>query len=173
MKVHKPPLKGDCLANTGQIVVTNILQIALAVMFSFFANLFGYFPETIASFLAYRQRRNKMRGKKMRKDGDSTITRLMKAIRTSRPAEALFSSLTEFQETQAYLLIAFQIATLVSYATSWKPVDFFNVRSSSFYVTVQSLPVLLIQSTLQRAGMRWWYMYCLTVAVHVLAITVD
>jgi hypothetical protein len=90
-------------------------------------------------------------------------------LESSRLVPAVTSSLVEFQEVQTYFIIATQIATLTNY--NRETTDTAGVNDTSYaavlldaglatFLSLLSLPcVLLVQCTLQRAHMHWWYIF--------------
>jgi hypothetical protein len=98
---------------------------------------------------------------------------------SSRLRAAVTSSIVEFQEIQIYFLLAVQVATLVSFDpnitrtvgvnnTSYADVILNSGLASLLNIAALS-GVLLVQSSLQRAGMRWTYNFILTTLACVLA----
>ncbi|KAK0655026.1 hypothetical protein B0T16DRAFT_396055 [Cercophora newfieldiana] len=89
----------------------------------------------------------------------------------SRLRAAVTSSLVEFQEVQIYFIAAVQIATLVSFEP--EITDTVGENNSSYAAVILNsglaallnvtaiTGVLLVQCSLQRAGVRWWYIFCL------------
>ncbi|KAK4203966.1 hypothetical protein QBC40DRAFT_273685 [Triangularia verruculosa] len=106
-------------------------------------------------------------------------------FRQSAVNSALLSAAVEFQEAQTFFTAAVQIATLVTFksscGSSCAALDTLSSISESIMnsqlvriLAVNSvLPVLLMQSVLQRVGMGWWYTLMLTLGNCVLAIVID
>ncbi|CAI4214007.1 unnamed protein product [Parascedosporium putredinis] len=121
------------------------IQISIAIIFFTVANLLTYWtrlPDFLISTLSKNPRKK-----------PST------ASPSSRVAAALFTSLADFQEAQSFFMIAIQLATLIIYGPTWAPDKFISARSSAFFATTHVLLVLMIQSSLQRLGTRWWYTF--------------
>ncbi|KAI8240693.1 hypothetical protein K4K55_000443 [Colletotrichum sp. SAR 10_96] len=96
----------------------------------------------------------------------------MERLRASRFAVALYSSIIDFHEAQAFFTLAVQLATIVMFMTDQVPVIRIDWRAARIYSAGNTLVVLLMQSELQRKGMRWWYMFFLTFAVGVLGMVI-
>ncbi|KAF4919744.1 hypothetical protein CGCVW01_v007564 [Colletotrichum viniferum] len=102
----------------------------------------------------------------------STTVYLMERLRASRFAVALYSSIIDFQEAQAFFTLAVQLATIVMFMTDQVPVIRIDWRAARIYSAGNTLVVLLMQSEIQRKGMRWWYMFFLSFAVGVLGMVI-
>ncbi|KAF3809062.1 hypothetical protein GCG54_00011258 [Colletotrichum gloeosporioides] len=102
----------------------------------------------------------------------STTVYVMERLRASRFAVALYSSIIDFQEAQAFFTLAVQLATIVMFMTDQVPVIRIDWRAARIYSAGNTLVVLLMQSEIQRKGMRWWYMFFLTFAVGVLGMVI-
>ncbi|KAF5485525.1 hypothetical protein CGCF413_v013757 [Colletotrichum fructicola] len=102
----------------------------------------------------------------------STTVYLMERLRASRFAVALYSSIIDFQEAQAFFTLAVQLATIVMFMTDQVPVIRIDWRAARIYSAENTLVFLLMQSELQRKGMRWWYMFFLSFAVGVLGMVI-
>lgn len=108
-------------------------------------------------------------------------TMLQNRLAQTRLNAATITSLVEFQEVQAFFVIAIQIATLATSQIEGRS----SSGSSSFAEVllnaqmVQSLavnsilPVVLTQCILQREGMLWWYSFGLTSTTVLLAQAVQ
>ncbi|KAH8896218.1 hypothetical protein GQ53DRAFT_743521 [Thozetella sp. PMI_491] len=104
---------------------------------------------------------------------------IQKKLARSRPAIAVVSALVEFQEVQGFFVAAIQFATLAVYTARDNAALLSSMSSFSEAVlntdVVQTLsvngvlPVLFIQISLLRCGVRWWYMLSIVVLVFVLA----
>ncbi|KAK0702203.1 hypothetical protein B0H67DRAFT_558515 [Lasiosphaeris hirsuta] len=114
------------------------------------------------------------------------LAKWQRRLAFSTPTSALSSTAVEFQEAQGFFTLAVQIATLMTFKFSYmygtdyaalKSVSVINKASlNSQLVQVLSInslfPVLLMQSVLQRAGMRWTYTLVITVTVVIFAIII-
>ncbi|KAG6364795.1 hypothetical protein INS49_006399 [Diaporthe citri] len=104
-------------------------------------------------------------------------TILQNRLAQSRLNAATITSLVEFQEVQAFFVIAIQIATLAtsqiegrssSGSNSFAEV-LLNAQMVQILAVNSILPVILTQCILQREGMLWWYSFGLTSTTVLLA----
>lgn len=104
-------------------------------------------------------------------------TILQNRLAQTRLNAATITSLVEFQEVQAFFVIAIQIATLAtsqiqgrssSGSNSFAEV-LLNAQMVQSLAVNSILPVVLIQCILQREGMLWWYSIGLTSTTVLLA----
>lgn len=104
-------------------------------------------------------------------------TLLQGRLAQTRLNAATITSLVEFQEVQAFFLIAIQIATLAtsqiegrssSGSNSFAEV-LLNAQMVQSLAVNSILPVILTQCILQREGMLWWYSFGLTSTTVLLA----
>lgn len=179
------------LTSEPQVVLSYVLQAALAIVTFFFINLCTSWLQPLLSFLYTVQDRTTRRrpirttdttsvGLQQRPTPWQRAGEHQRAIRQSRPAAALTSALVEFQEVQTFFVISIQFATLLIFAGSDRAAMLSSTSSFAEAVTnvqiVQllsingMLPVLFTQIGLMRLGIRWWYMLTLVLAVFVLAI---
>lgn len=104
-------------------------------------------------------------------------TILQNRLAQTRLNAATITSLVEFQEVQAFFVIAIQIATLAtsqiegrssSGSNSFAEV-LLNAQMVQSLAVNSILPVVLTQCILQREGMLWWYSFGLTSTTVLLA----
>lgn len=104
-------------------------------------------------------------------------TILQNRLAQTRLNAATITSLVEFQEVQAFFVIAIQIATLAtsqiegrssSGSNSFAEV-LLNAQMVQSLAVNSILPVVLVQCILQREGMLWWYSFGLTSTTVLLA----
>ncbi len=155
-----------------------MLQIILAVLFFLLFKVSTTWALHFFQLTSYFPALSKSRRMSLRHRG----SRLQSFLASSRFGAALVSSLIEFQEVQIYFVASIQIATLVSFNPS-------NTRSSASNsasyagalinsITITSLSItsvsciLLIQATLQHAGMHWWYIFTTMSVTYFLAVSV-
>ncbi|KAK7995716.1 hypothetical protein PG990_014489 [Apiospora arundinis] len=166
------------------LITAYFLQAGLGLWFHVTSNLLSYWAELFISLLSLvhtasqciinRRGKRPSSGEKQNPTTQSNLASLLQRVRMSRPAIAVFSSLVEFQEAQVFFVIALQIAALVVYGRhDWAPADFIDAHSAAFFVAVTPLIAFMTQSSLQRAGRRWWYTFILTLLVYILAVDVD
>ncbi|KAK4451280.1 hypothetical protein QBC34DRAFT_436818 [Podospora aff. communis PSN243] len=109
----------------------------------------------------------------------SHLSNLQSRFFASRLRTSVTSSIVEFQEIQIYVLLAIQLAILISFDptisrtvgvnnTSYADVILNSGLASLLNIAALS-GVLLVQSCLQRAGMRWTYNFILTTLASVFA----
>lgn len=99
----------------------------------------------------------------------STLSRM----RSSRFSAALFSSIIDFQETQLFLTLALQLATMFMAVVNEELSTPMDLRAARTVVSGGTLMALLTQTIIQRRGMHWWYTLVLTVIVGGLGIAVQ
>ncbi|KAK8858987.1 hypothetical protein PGQ11_009721 [Apiospora arundinis] len=166
------------------LITAYFLQAGLGLWFHVTSNLLSYWAELFISLLGLvhtasqciinRRGKRPSSGEKQNPTTQSNLASLLQRVRMSRPAIAVFSSLVEFQEAQVFFVIALQIAALVVYGRhDWAPADFIDAHSAAFFAAVTPLIAFMTQSSLQRAGRRWWYTFILTLLVYILAVDVD
>ncbi|CAN8102469.1 unnamed protein product [Discula destructiva] len=177
------------------VVLSYIMQAALAIAVYFFINLFTGWVQPILSFLYTVQDRTTGTARPGRTKDTSTVGlkqrrtpwqragEHQRALQRSRPAAALTSALVEFQEVQTFFVISIQFATLFVFARADHAAMLSSTSSFAEAVTnvqiVQllsingMLPVLFTQIGLMRLGIRWWYMTTLVLAVFVTAIVIS
>ncbi|KAF0321443.1 hypothetical protein GQ607_011263 [Colletotrichum asianum] len=135
------------------VTVSYIIQIGLLLWFFILSLLIPRDPiysmpvKAVAAFGRFR-RGNEQQHR-------STTVHLMERLRASRFAVALHSSIIDFQEAQAFFTLAVQLATIVMFMTDQVPVIRIDWRAARIYSAGNTLVVLLMQSELQRKGMRW------------------
>ncbi|KAK4223507.1 hypothetical protein QBC38DRAFT_487565 [Podospora fimiseda] len=96
------------------------------------------------------------------------------------PNAALASAATDFQEAQSFLTFAIQVGTLATFRPAIEFESFaaigefiLNLELIRTLAVNSILPVLLVQSVLQRTGIRWSYNLVLAFTTFVLAVVVD
>ncbi|KAH8882950.1 hypothetical protein GQ53DRAFT_437852 [Thozetella sp. PMI_491] len=109
--------------------------------------------------------------------------RVQSRISQKRPSTALISVLLEFQEVQGFFIIAIQLATLATFGSNGGAgslssissfINFFaNVLLVQTFAVNGIMPILLLQCVLQRAGVRWWYLFGITLISLVLAVIIQ
>ncbi|PKS06198.1 hypothetical protein jhhlp_007515 [Lomentospora prolificans] len=157
------------------VLVGYFIQISIAIIFFTVANVLTYWtrlPDFLISTLSKKPKEETLDGL-AQVQSRRHIGTILDYIRCSRVAAALFTSLADFQEVQSLFMIAIQLATLIIYGPTWAPDKFTSARSSAFFATTHVLLVLMIQSSLQRLGTRWWYTFVLSVVVYILGVVVD
>lgn len=174
-----------------QVVLSYILQAALAIVVYVFINLFTSWLHPILSLYYTIKERIKPRPvmpKEMTIGNDADKTpweragEAQHALSRSRPAAALTSALIEFQEVQGFFVASIQIATLVIFTSSDTSAMLSSTSSFGEAVlnteVVQMLsvngvvPVLFIQIGLMRLGVRWWYMTAIVSTVFLLSLII-
>ncbi|KAF6832569.1 hypothetical protein CPLU01_06111 [Colletotrichum plurivorum] len=98
----------------------------------------------------------------------STLARL----RSSRFSTALFSTIIEFQETQLFLTLALQLATMFMVAVNEDLSSAVDLRAARAITSGQTFMALLTQIIMQRRGLHWWYTVILTLIVGGMAIMI-
>ncbi|KUI68946.1 hypothetical protein VM1G_04358 [Cytospora mali] len=175
------------------VVVSYILQAALAMAVYVFINLFTSWLQPILATLYTIQEH--MSGTRRSRTTDSFMVGLQQqktpwqragehqeVISRSRAAAALTSALVEFQEVQGFFVASIQFATIIIFAsddesamlssTSSFGEAVLNVEVVQMLSINGVLPVLLIQVGLMRLGVRWWYMTTIVVGVFVVALVI-
>ncbi|KAK4169010.1 hypothetical protein QBC43DRAFT_200204 [Cladorrhinum sp. PSN259] len=106
-------------------------------------------------------------------------------LRLSKFSTALISASMEFQEAQAFLTMAIQAATLATFrslcGSECATLDSVTSVAESIMnselvlalATNSILPVLLMQSVLQRIGLKWSYNLMLTVGTFIIAVVIE
>ncbi|KUI60704.1 hypothetical protein VP1G_07927 [Cytospora mali] len=176
-----------------KVVVSYILQAALAMAVYVFINLFTSWLQPILAALYTIQEH--MSGTRRSRTTDSSMVGLQQqktpwqragehqeVVSRSRAAAALTSALVEFQEVQGFFVASIQFATIIIFAsddesamlssTSSFGEAVLNVEVVQMLSINGVLPVLLIQVGLMRLGVRWWYMTTIVVGVFVMALVI-
>lgn len=100
----------------------------------------------------------------------STLTHL----RSTRFSVALCSTMIEFQETQAFFVMAIETATLTMVIMNSQSLAIrVDVGAAKVFASANTLLVLITQAIMQRRGMYWWYTFILTVIVYVLCAIIQ
>ncbi|KAK2755375.1 hypothetical protein CKAH01_01267 [Colletotrichum kahawae] len=152
------------------VTVSYIIQIGLLLWFFVLSLLIPRDPiysmpvKAVAALGRFKRCKEQQHG--------STTVYLMERLRASKFAVALYSSIIDFQEAQAFFTLAVQLATIVMFMTDQVPVIRIDWRAARIYSAGNTLVVLLMQSELQRKGMRWWYTFFLTFSVGVLGMVI-
>ncbi|KAH0426499.1 hypothetical protein CcaCcLH18_10309 [Colletotrichum camelliae] len=152
------------------VTVSYIIQIGLLLWFFVLSLLIPRDPiysmpvKAVAALGRFKRCKEQQHG--------STTVYLMERLRASRFAVALYSSIIDFQEAQAFFTLAVQLATIVMFMTDQVPVIRIDWRAARIYSAGNTLVVLLMQSELQRNEMRWWYTFFLTFSVGVLGMVI-
>ena len=157
------------------MLIGYFIQISIAILFFMFANVLIYWtklPDFLISTLSKKPKEETLGGL-AQVQSRRPIGTVLDYIRNSRVATALFTTMADFQEVQSFFMIAIQLATIIIYGPSWAPKEFTSARSSAFFAATHVLLVLMIQSSLQRLGVRWWYTFLLSLAVYVLGVIID
>lgn len=177
-----------------QVVLSYVLQAALAIATYFFINLFTSWLQPILSFLYTIQ--DRMSPPRPGRTADNSIVGLQpqrtpwqragehqKSLSRSRPAAALTSGLVEFQEVQGFFVLSIQFATLIIFASSDHAAMLSSTNSfAEAVINVECvqmlsingmLPVLFTQIGLKRLGVRWWYMTAIVFSVFILAVYIS
>lgn len=175
------------------VVVSYILQAALAIAVYVFINLFtSWLQPILAALYTFQDRMSGMRSTRTTDSSimgpDERMTPWQRAgerqqvLARSRAAAALTSALVEFQEVQGFFVASIQFATLFVFASDDKTAMLSSTSSFGEAVlnveVVQMLsingvlPVLLIQIGLMRLGVRWWYMTSIVVGVFLVALLI-
>jgi hypothetical protein len=124
------------------------------------------------------------RGKATDQDSQlrSRLAILQAKLADSKLGAAVPSSLVEFQEMQAYFIASVQIATLASYNPDLT--DTAGVNNDSYasvilnsglaaVLNINSITcIMLVQCSLQRARMRWWYTFTTMTFTFLLAVAI-
>ncbi|KAL2880787.1 hypothetical protein SGCOL_003814 [Colletotrichum sp. CLE4] len=100
----------------------------------------------------------------------STLTYL----RSTRFSVALYSAMIEFQETQAFFVMAIETATLTMVIMNSESLAIrVDVSAAKAFATANTLLVLITQAIMQRRGIYWWYTFVLTTIVYVLCAIIQ
>jgi len=161
---------------SNQVVLAYLLQIGLAIMLHLCLKFTTTWTRKSYNLLSRCEARNT--GKGTRKRGEQ----LQSSMAASRFGAALISTLVEFQEVQIYFVASIQIATLISFNEANLNVGSVNSSSyggsllNSVAITTLSVTsvscVLLIQRSLQRVGMHWWYPFVTMTVTFALALVI-
>ncbi|ROW13978.1 hypothetical protein VPNG_04097 [Cytospora leucostoma] len=181
------------------VVLSYILQAALAIVVYVFINLFtSWLQPILAALYTFQDRLSGPRRRPDRTATDDDIAMMgleqqqktpwqragehQEVASQSRAAAALTSALVEFQEVQGFFVASIQCATLMIFAsdddsamlssTSSFGEAVLNVEVVQMLSINGVLPVLLIQIGLMRLGVRWWYMTCIVAGVFALALVI-
>ncbi|KAK3994830.1 hypothetical protein QBC44DRAFT_379248 [Cladorrhinum sp. PSN332] len=101
-------------------------------------------------------------------------------LRLSTLNAALISAAMEFQEAQAFFTLAIQVATFVTFRPVMDSSSLASIGESIMNLELVRtlavngiLPILLMQSVLQRTGMKWSYNLVLVFSTFVFALIAD
>ena len=156
-----------------QVLLSHIIQTIVVVIFFALMNIFNFGARALVFFSKHTE----IGDWRLLRERQSTLFR-------SDLNSAILSTAVELQEAQVYFTLAIQIAALVSFRPLCEPncaglnsvasIGEGVLSSSLLRSIVQSsiLPVLLMQSSLQRSRMRWWYNLMLTAGVCIPAVIV-
>ncbi|KAK7734220.1 hypothetical protein SLS53_007868 [Cytospora paraplurivora] len=178
------------------VVLSYILQAALAIAVYVFINIFtSWLQPILAALYTFQGRLSGRRRPERTTTDDIGMIGLQQqktpwqragehqeVLSQSRAAAALTSALVEFQEVQGFFVASIQFATLIIFAsdddsamlssTSSFGEAVLNVEVVQMLSINGVLPVLLIQIGLMRLGVRWWYMTCIVVGVFAVALVI-
>ncbi|KAF6825388.1 hypothetical protein CMUS01_09847 [Colletotrichum musicola] len=177
------PLKGLCslaprdveadIAGPG-IIVSYILQLSLCAWFFIFGTIIPREPSHSFFLWWVRVKRWLWRRVRKRKQPEEVRPRsMLSRLRSSRFSAALFSAIIEFQETQLFLTLALQLATMFMRVVNEELTTQMDLRAARTIVSGGALMVLLTQTITQRRGMHWWYTLTMTVIVGALGIAIQ
>lgn len=176
-----------------QVVLSYILQAALAIAVYVFINLFtSWLQPILAALYKFRESMSSPRparttdtsilGLQQQKTAWHRAGEHQEALSRSLAAAALTSALVEFQEVQGFFVASIQVATLIIFtsddqsamlsSTSSFGEAVLNVEVVQMLSINGVLPVLLIQIGLMRLGVRWWYMTSIVVGVFILSLVI-
>ncbi|KAK1519916.1 hypothetical protein CPAR01_15409 [Colletotrichum paranaense] len=157
------------------IAVSYYIQVALCIWFFIFCGLLPHQPDSSTFFSMLRVIRWFFR--KCRRRSDAEIDRLRSTLthlRSTRFSVALCSAMVEFQETQAFFVMAIEAATLTMVIMNSESLAIrVDVGAAKAFATANTLLVLITQAIMQRRGMYWWYTFILTVIVYVLCAIIQ
>ncbi|KAK1512057.1 hypothetical protein CTAM01_00987 [Colletotrichum tamarilloi] len=152
------------------IAVSYYIQVALSIWFFIFCGLLPHQPDSSTFFgmlLAFRWCL-----RLFRKRSETEMDRLRSTfahLRSTRFCVALRSTMVEFQETQAFFVMAIEAATLTMVIMNKQSLAIrVDVGAAKVFASANTLLVLVTQAIMQRRGMYWWYTFVLTVIVYVL-----
>lgn len=171
-----------------QVVLSYILQAALAIMSYVVINLFTSWLQPILSLVYTIQERvsgppsgraaDTIVGLQPRKTPWQRAGEHQKALARSHAAAALTSGLVEFQEAQGFFVLSIQLATMIIFASSDHTAMLSSTNSfAEAVVNVEAvqmlsinglLPVMFTQLLLMRFGIRWWYLTIILLGVFTL-----
>ncbi|KXH41739.1 hypothetical protein CSIM01_06993 [Colletotrichum simmondsii] len=157
------------------IAVSYYIQVALCIWFFIFCGLLPHQPDSSTFFSMLRVIRWFFR--KCRRRSDAEIDRLRSTLthlRSTRFSVALCSAMVEFQETQAFFVMAIEAATLTMVIMNSESLAIrVDVSAAKAFATANTLLVLITQAIMQRRGMYWWYTFILTVIVYILCAIIQ
>lgn len=153
-----------------------MLQIILCVWFFMFGTIIPREPSHSVFLWWVRVKRwlcDRARKRKQPPPPEGTRPRsALSRLRSSRFSAALFSTIIEYQETQLFLTLALQLATMFMVVVNEELSTPMDLRAARTITSGQTLMALLTQTIIQRRGMHWWYTLALTIVVGGLGITI-
>ncbi|KAK1654200.1 hypothetical protein BDP81DRAFT_445097 [Colletotrichum phormii] len=157
------------------IAVSYYIQVALSIWFFIFCGLLPHQPDSSTFFgtlLVFR-----WFFRLFRKRPETEMDRLRSTLahlRSTRFSVALCSTMIEFQETQAFFVMAIETATLTMVIMNSQSLAIrVDVGVAKVFASANTLLVLITQAIMQRRGMYWWYTFILTVIVYVLCAIIQ
>ncbi|KAI3536917.1 hypothetical protein CABS01_05993 [Colletotrichum abscissum] len=161
------------------IAVSYYIQVALSIWFFIFCGILPHEPDSSTFFAIFSFFKSWIRWHyiKFRRRSDpevdslrSTLTRL----RSTRFSVALYSAIIEFQETQTFLVMAIETATLIMVLMNSESLAIrVDLSAAKDFATANTLLVLTTQAIMQRRGMYWWYTFILTTIVYILCAIIQ
>ncbi|PSR77102.1 hypothetical protein BD289DRAFT_445831 [Coniella lustricola] len=173
------------------VVISYILQAALAIAVSVLINIFTEWMRPVLSWLYSLKermtsgppRRQILTGRHQQSLHWQRADEHQKRIARSRPAAALLSVLAEFQEVQVFFVASIQLTTLAIFASSNHAAMLsssssfaeavLNVEIVQMLSVTGTLPLLFTQIGLMRLGVRWWYLTVMVLLTFSLAIIIS
>ncbi|KAK3402773.1 hypothetical protein B0T20DRAFT_428392 [Sordaria brevicollis] len=174
---------GACrpLSLSHPVLLSHVSQSYLALFFFLLVKLFNSSPRKLAFLYSVAGPRHNV----------AKLPKWQTSLMLSKPNAALISATVEFHEAQTFLVLAMQAATLAT--ASFRSTCSNNGDSpcptlesvASIAQSVMSaemvrtlvfdsvLPVLLVQSALQKVGVKWWYTNLSTLLATSLAIIIQ
>ncbi|KAK3357771.1 hypothetical protein B0T25DRAFT_567020 [Lasiosphaeria hispida] len=158
------------------LVVAYLLQIVFAVIFHLCLKFTTTWIRKMFHLFSW------FRGRRGREETRKRGKLLQSDLAASRFGAAVVSSLVEFQEVQIYFVASIQVATLISFnpgnpnAGSVNSYSYGGALLNSVTITSLSITslscILLVQRSLQRVGMHWWYPFITMTVTYVLALVI-
>ncbi|KAF6807520.1 hypothetical protein CSOJ01_08109 [Colletotrichum sojae] len=184
LKVILDPLRSLCsqsfrdveadIAGPG-IIVSYMMQLVLCAWFFVFGTIIPREPSHSVFLWWVRAKRWLCNRARKRKQPPEEVRprSLLSRLRSSRFSAALFSGIMEFQETQLFLTLALQLATMFMRVVNEELTTQMDLRAARTIVSGGAFMVLLTQTIIQRRGMHWWYTLTLSIIVGALGITLQ
>ncbi|OHE90892.1 hypothetical protein CORC01_13807 [Colletotrichum orchidophilum] len=157
------------------IAVSYYIQVVLTIWFFIVCGLLPHQPDSSTFFGMLRAIRWCVRRLHTRSETERDRLRLtLTRLRSTRFSVALYSTMIEFQETQAFFVMAIEAATLTMIIMNRESLAIrVDVGAAKVFATANTLLVLITQAIMQRRGMYWWYTFILTVIVYVLCAIIQ